>query len=237
MAAMVLAMIMTAASCGTTESADTSKAETAAAEATTAAAEDSSEEEAPADDSTYENNDGNEENDDSSEYDDTSEFLEEMENMIGEDEEVDLSKAFEVMAGEYVCTYANTGIACKNMERATVRDMFKGTNLTVTEDGVLEMNGSSYQLTAHEPHVSTETYLLLIDGNGCEYENNDFGSVYANEDLEGPSNIRFIAKGQDIGFNDVKAKDTIEIFYSPAGTDQWYYDLEFCRVGEEDIGL
>ena len=157
--------------------------------------------------------------------------------MAGEDEEIDLSKAFEQMAGEYVCEYADTGISCKNMERKTVKDMFEGTKITVSEDGVLEMGGTEYQLEAHEPLSMYETYLLLIEGNGCEYENNDLGNVYAYEDFEGPSNVRFTIKGQDIGFNGTKAKDYIEIYYSPAGTDQWYYDLGFCRVGEENIGL
>ena len=130
-------------------------------------------------------------------------------------------------------TYANKSHLAKDMELSTIKSMFKGKRLTITPNGTLEMDGNTYHMSVHEPRGYLYTYIFTIDESGCKYEDGDFRGPYSTAEFEGPSYFNYIVKSHDIGFNDEQEMDEIEMYYSPAGTEDWHFVLEFNRV--EDI--
>lgn len=140
-------------------------------------------------------------------------------------------KPFQEMAGEYVCTWTTTNIRCEDYTSAEVDTRFKDQHITISSDGSLSMEGKIHDLTAYKHTNAYRTYLVSVDdsGNGCKSADSGFGKVYGSEDYDGPSYFEYTAKGTDQG-GEAAGEDVIDLYYSPAGTTDWYFSMTYKRV-------
>ena len=140
-------------------------------------------------------------------------------------------KPFQDMAGEYVCTWTTTNIRCEGYESNDIDKRFKDQHITLSSEGTLTMEGKTFELTAYKHSNAYCTYLVSVDdsGNGCKSADSGFGKVYGTEDYDGPSYFDYTAKGTDQG-GEAASEDTIDMYYSPAGTTDWYFAMTYKRV-------
>lgn len=140
-------------------------------------------------------------------------------------------KPFQDMAGEYKCTFVIVNMRAEGYNDNEVTKRFKDSTITVNADGTLVMEGKTLNLTAYKHENAYCTYLVSVDdsGNGCKSASSGFNKLYGSEDYDGPSYFDYTAKGTDQGGEPAK-DDTIDMYYSPAGTTDWFFSLEFHRV-------
>ena len=140
-------------------------------------------------------------------------------------------KPFKDMAGEWVCTFTIVNIRAEGYTSADVDKRFKDSKITIGDDGSLTMEGNKLSLSAYKSENAYRTYLVSVDdsGNGFKGPAIGFQKLYGNEDYDGPSYFEYTAKGTDQGGEAAK-EDVIDMYYTPAGTTDWFFSLEFKRV-------
>ena len=140
-------------------------------------------------------------------------------------------KPFQDMAGEWTCTFTIVNIRAEGYTSADVDKRFKDSKITISDTGTLTMEGKPLSLTAYKSSNAYRTYLVSVDdsGNGCTSADSGFNKLYGKEDYDGPSYFEYTAKGTDQGGEAAK-EDVIDMYYSPAGTTDWFFSLEFKRV-------
>ena len=140
-------------------------------------------------------------------------------------------KPFQDMAGEYVCTWTSTNMRCEGYESNEIDKRFKDKTIKISNDGSLSMEDKVFDLTAYKHTNAYCTYLVSVDnsGNGCKSADSGFGKIYGTEDYDGPSYFEYTAKGTDQG-GMAAEEDVIDLYYSPAGTTDWYFSMTYKRV-------
>jgi len=137
-------------------------------------------------------------------------------------------KAFKDMAGEYTCTSSIVNIRAEGYESKDIKDRFVSTIIKISDDGTLTMEGTEHKMTAYKSENAYNTYLVSIDDSGNGYDGNSFNQIYGTKEYDGPSYFMFTAKGTDQDGYKVE-KDTIELYFSPKGTEDWYFALDYSK--------
>lgn len=140
---------------------------------------------------------------------------------------VDMSK-FDDMAGEYECVDVITNFngTDAGLKDSYAEERFKG--ITVKMDGdKLEMEGSSFSLNAKKSENLYYTYMVIAKDSGYDEKPHNSDRKFCHKDYEGPVWFMFAKEGTDQGGDTPVAKDTIEMYYSPSGTQDWYFALTF----------
>lgn len=140
---------------------------------------------------------------------------------------VDMSK-FDDMAGEYECVDVITNFNAMDAgyKSADTEERFKGKTITLSGDK-LEIEGKTFELKAKKSENLYYTYMVVIKDNGYDEKPHNSDRKFCDEDFEGPVWFNFAKEGTDQGSDTPVAKDTIEIYYSPAGTQDWYFALTY----------
>ena len=140
---------------------------------------------------------------------------------------VDMSK-YDDMAGEYECVDVITNFNAMDAgyKDSDTEARFKGKTITLSGDK-LEMEGNTFELKAKKSENLYYTYMVVIKDNGYDEKPHNDDRKFCDEDYEGPVWFMFAKEGTDQGGDTPVAKDTIEIYYSPAGTQDWYFALTY----------
>ena len=137
-------------------------------------------------------------------------------------------KAFKDMAGEYTCTSSIVNIRAEGYESKDIKDRFVSKTIKISDDGTLTMEGKEHKMTAYKSENAYNTYLVSVDDSGNGYDGKSFNQIYGTKEYDGPSYFMFTAKGTDQDGDKVE-KDTIELYFSPEGTQDWFFALDYSK--------
>ena len=192
-----LAVCFSAFSCGDKEEKDTKKDETSVS--------------APADEKKEDNKE------------DKKEDKKESSSSISEEDADALLKL--VSSGELSYTgYGIVGDAPEWFDKETVSDHYKEEPPTISEDGVLTIDGEEYQLIPEE--YSDDEKILSVEGSGFSLK--DYKKKYemASEDYEGLAAVEYQEMAYTI--NDEEYTDgEVVLYYSVAGETSYNVSLSF----------
>ena len=137
--------------------------------------------------------------------------------------------ALEAMAGEYECTFVilNFYGSDAGEKSADVEARFQGTSLSISGEK-LSMEGGEFTISPEKSDNLYYNYLVTVKESGYNVRANHSERRYAEKDFDGPAWFMYAAAGTDQG-GSAPEKDTIELYYSPAGTEDWYYSLTYTR--------
>ncbi len=142
---------------------------------------------------------------------------------------VDMSK-FDDMAGEYECVSVinNFNGSDAGYKDKDVDERFMGKTITLTGDK-LEMEGKTFELKAKKSENTYYNYMVVIKDNGYDEKPHNSDRKFCDTEFEGPVWFMFAKEGTDQGGDTPVDKDTIEMYFSPKGTQDWYFALDFKR--------
>ena len=131
--------------------------------------------------------------------------------------------------GEYECTFVilNFYGSDAGEKSADVEARFQGTSLTISGEK-LSMEGGEFTISPEKSDNLYYNYLVTVKESGYNVRANHSERKYAEKDFDGPAWFMYAAAGTDQG-GSAPEKDTIELYYSPAGTEDWYYSLTYTR--------
>ncbi|MBR6336854.1 MAG: hypothetical protein IKR76_03890 [Ruminococcus sp.] len=139
-------------------------------------------------------------------------------------------KKFDEMAGEYECydVITNFNGSDAGYRPSEAEERFKGSTIKLEGDK-LEMEGREYDLKASKSENGYYTYMVVIKDNGYDEKPHNSDRKFCDEGFEGPVWFMYAKEGTDQGGETPLDKDTIEMYYSPKGTQDWYFALDFHR--------
>ena len=142
---------------------------------------------------------------------------------------VDMSM-FEDMAGEYECTYVITNFNAMDagVKSADADKRFMGMTATLKDD-TLTLDNKTYTLSAKKSENLYYTYTVSVKESGYDGKPHNDDRKFADADFDGPVYFMYTKAGTDQGLGEVTAEDLLEIYYSPSGTQDWYFSLDFKR--------
>ncbi len=132
--------------------------------------------------------------------------------------------SMEDVSGTYVCTdvLVNMHGTAAGYKESDVSKKYMGMEIEISEDGVLIMDGRTYDL--EDPEKSDGSTNLHIVGNGYT----DAGSG-TDIDFDGPMYFYYIPEGGQIAADLDAESDYIEMYYSPSGTTEWCFAFDFYK--------
>lgn len=143
--------------------------------------------------------------------------------------QADMSK-YDDMAGEYECTGVITNFNAMDAgyKDSDTEARFKGTVIKLDGDK-LEMEGNTFEMKAKNSENLYYNYMVSIVDSGFDGGSHNSDRKFCDEAFEGPVYFMFAKEGTDQGLEELVDKDTIEMYFSPAGTQDWYFALDFKR--------
>ena len=137
--------------------------------------------------------------------------------------------ALEAMAGEYECTFVIVNIYADDAgyKSSDIEAQYMGSTLTISGEK-MDLAGNSNTISPAKSDNLYYNYLVTVKESGYNDKASHSGRKYASADFDGPAWFMYAAAGTDQGFGAIE-KDTIELYYSPAGTEDWYWTLTYTK--------
>lgn len=132
--------------------------------------------------------------------------------------------SFDDMAGTYKCTkvIVNVHGIKAGYKSSEVENALLGSEVKITSDGKLEMLGTSYDLEEPKKSDNSGWSSVYIVGNG--YTGPDTSPDY---DFGGPMYFCYVPEGKQVAADVKASSDYLEMYYTPAGTSEWYFAFEY----------
>lgn len=142
------------------------------------------------------------------------------------------NEAFEKMAGSFRCTsvIVNFNGMDDGYKDSDIEKKYKDSIIEVTEDGILKMDGKEFPLKAKKSDMFDN--LVIVENSGYDGKSHNSDRKFADKDFEGPIYFNYASKGTDPWATGGLENDFIDLYYSPAGTEDWYFSMEFQRCDE-----
>ena len=142
---------------------------------------------------------------------------------------VDMSR-FEDMAGEYECVGVITNFNAMDagVKSADADARFKGMSARL-DGSTLEIDGRTFELEADKSENLYYTYIVTVKESGYDKKPHNSDRKFADEGFDGPVYFMFTKAGTDQGLGEVTSEDTIDLYWSPEGTTDWYFSLDLKR--------